>query len=345
MIGTRLIVDKLGHGGYSTVCLVQDKDNQQYVALEINKAKSVPRETKALRTLSASSTHPGREAIPAFLDECHLRDISFSHLFPLDVARALSYRLAQAVAYVHSQGYVHGDIHLDNVLARLPLIFDELTIDGLYEKYGKPETIVVTRCDGKPVPRNGPARAVLPLFLGRYAEKFSLAETRPSQRDFGEAFCPASGLRLGKDCHTPPALRGPETDHDPEAPFTYPSDIWSLATAIWAIIGMRAIFTTEYIPGDQILAQQVDVLGPLPSHWWYRWEGRKKFFTEDGTPAESYKRDKWQEAGDQITEAEKVAFPEERMTIEEVLKSEWMRDWALPDYEQSLQTCNQSSKN
>lgn len=42
--------------------------------------------------------------------QCNLRDISFSRLFPLEVARALSYGLAQAAAYTHSQGYVHGGL-------------------------------------------------------------------------------------------------------------------------------------------------------------------------------------------------------------------------------------------
>lgn len=76
----------------------------------------------------SSHGHPGRRLVPELLDEfevrgpngthtcytvtlaaCNLRDVSFS-LFPLDVARALSYSLAQAVACVHSQGYVHGGL-------------------------------------------------------------------------------------------------------------------------------------------------------------------------------------------------------------------------------------------
>ncbi|BAE61354.1 unnamed protein product [Aspergillus oryzae RIB40] len=111
----------------------------------------------------SSHGHPGRRLVPELLDEfevrgpngthtcytvtlaaCNLRDVSFS-LFPLDVARALSYSLAQAVACVHSQGYVHGDLHLNNVLLALPSNFDDLSVEQLYEKYGKPETVPITQ--------------------------------------------------------------------------------------------------------------------------------------------------------------------------------------------------------
>lgn len=83
----------------------------------------------------SSHGHPGRRLVPELLDEfevrgpngthtcytvtlaaCNLRDVSFS-LFPLDVARALSHSLAQAVACVHSQGYVHGGLFNSHVSA------------------------------------------------------------------------------------------------------------------------------------------------------------------------------------------------------------------------------------
>jgi hypothetical protein len=39
---------------------------------------------------------------------CDLREISYSRLFSLEVARALCGRLTLAIAYMHSQGYAHG---------------------------------------------------------------------------------------------------------------------------------------------------------------------------------------------------------------------------------------------
>lgn len=100
------IVDKLGFGGYSTVWLARGTRLQRYVAVMINTANCLPRETKVLKALSAplplsSPVHPRRGLIPVVLDEfkvrgpngehtcytvapgqCNLREISFSRLFP-----------------------------------------------------------------------------------------------------------------------------------------------------------------------------------------------------------------------------------------------------------------------
>lgn len=91
-------------------------------------------------------------------------------------------------------------------MVKLPSSFDELSIKQLYEKYGEPETVPIARCDGEPLPPNAPAKAVVPLFLGKYAEEFSLSDAHPLLSDFGEAFSPVSEARLGQDCHTPPAF-------------------------------------------------------------------------------------------------------------------------------------------
>lgn len=169
-------------------------------------------------------------------------------------------------------------------MIKLPSNFDNLSIKELYERYGEP----ITRCDGRPLTPNIPAQAVKPLFLGKYAETMTLADVRPLLSDFGEAFAPASEVRLGQECHTPPAFRSPEARFEPQKPLTYSSDIWSLATAIWEVMGMKAIFSIEMVPDDEIVAQHIDVLGPMPREWWLRWEGRGIFFTEDGYSTDAY---------------------------------------------------------
>ncbi|RJE18622.1 Protein kinase domain-containing protein [Aspergillus sclerotialis] len=261
------IADKLSFSGYSTVWLARDIKLNRYVAVKINIANSLPRESKILNDLSVpisspssvtctlgvgpNGTHACYAVTPA---QCNLRDISFSRLFSLDVARALSYRLTQAVAYMHSRGYVHGDINLSNILVKLPSSFDDLSIKQLYEIYGEPETVLVTRCDREPLTPYAPAKAVIPLLLGKYAEKFTLSDAHLLLSNFGETFSPASETRLGKDCHIPPAFRAPEAKFESQSPLSYPSDIWSLATAIWEVIGMKAIFSTEFVPEDEIVA-------------------------------------------------------------------------------------------
>ncbi|PWY82118.1 hypothetical protein BO70DRAFT_405311 [Aspergillus heteromorphus CBS 117.55] len=277
-----IIVDKLGHGGYSTGWLARDNHQKQSVALRLSTADSVPGEIKALRALSQPAVSgkttfevEGPNGRPA----CYT--ISFSRRFSLEVARALSYSLAQSVAYTHSR-----DIHLSNILVKHPSSFDNLSIEQFHDNYGKPETVSLSRNQmGNPS-----------LQISTYLE--------PS-------------------------------------------------TAIWKIMGMKAIFSTDFVPENEIIAQHIDVLEPGPLDWWQRWEGRSAFFDEDGSPLQSYKEDRWPvleegsfELGIQKEGKERDAFldlirrmlafrPEERISIEEVLKSEWMVEWALPDYERS----------
>ncbi|PWY92146.1 kinase-like protein [Aspergillus heteromorphus CBS 117.55] len=384
--GRYYIADKLGHGEYSTVWLAHDTHLKRYVALKVNMASTIPREPKVLRALSASPDpsspeHTGHGLVSDLLDEfevqgpngthrcytvtlaaCSLRDTLFNCFFPLEIARALSYGLTWAVAHIHSRGYVHGDIYLNNALLKLPSNFDDLSIEQFYKKYGEPETVPITQCSGEPLPPNVPAKAVLPLFLGKTADKLTLSEARLLLSDFGEAFAPASEIRLGKDCHTPLSFRAPEIKFELEGLLTYSSDIWSLATAIWDIIGLHPIFNSNFVTEDELVCQYIDVLGPMPSEWWLRWEGRSQFFSEDGQSTEYHQRNKrpplketfendvqkWRRKREsELGEDEAAAFldlmrrmlvfrPEGRLTADEVLQSEWMVKWALPDYNRSL---------
>lgn len=179
--------------------------------------------------------------------------------------------------------------------------------------------------------------------------------------DFGEAFALGQEIRRGKDCHTPLAMRPPEARFEPQAPLSYSADIWSLATALWEILGMKAIFSSEFTSADELVSQQIDVLGPIPSGWWMDWKERSHFFDDDGRPKEGryvwpgiemafeegvqkYRRKR----GAEFDREEAAAIidlmrrmlvfrPEERPTIKEILQSEWMVKWALPELERSSQ--------
>lgn len=83
----------------------------------------------------------------------------------------------------------------------------------------------VTECYGKPLPPNVPNLAVVPLYLGKYTEEFSLSDTHVLLSDFGEAFTPALGPHCGKHCHTPLAVRPPEARFEPQKPLSYAVDV------------------------------------------------------------------------------------------------------------------------
>lgn len=133
------VVDKLGFGGYATIWLAQDSLLERYVALKVGIADSLPRETRVLRELSTSASEStssslsarlrnyAHDSIPVPLDEfkihgpngthpcyamtpaqCNLREASYSRLFHIDVARALSAAVTLSVASIHSRGFVHG---------------------------------------------------------------------------------------------------------------------------------------------------------------------------------------------------------------------------------------------
>ena len=261
----------------------------------------------------------------------------------------------------------HIDLHLRNILVTFPKGLDDLPVEKFYEEYGKPEKVPITRSDGAELPPGVPAEAVLPLNLGKHARDFTLADCRVLLSDFGEAFAPEKEPRLGEDCYAPVSVRPPEAMFEPKSPLLQSADIWSLATVIWGIVGMKAIFSTEFATDDEVTEQQIDVLGSFPEAWWERWDARSTFFQEDRSPlpgryvwppmeqafeegVQKYHR-KLEQTELAPDEAKAILDllrpmlrfePEGRTDIQDVLQSEWMAKWALPEFRRT-RLSNQSS--
>lgn len=218
----------------------------------------------------------------------------------------------------------------------------------------------ISRHDGKPLLPNIPSYAVQPVNFAKSARDFTLADAQILLSDFGEAFA-STNAPNGEMSHTPPAMRPPEAYFEPQVPLTYAADIWSLGVAIWDIIGMQAIFSGEYGMEDGMISQYIDVLGPMPRDWFDKWEGKDKFFDSDQHPKKGFyhwpaMNEAFQECIQRFRHEESkmgvfseqetsaildlirrmlVLKPEQRLTIEEVLQSEWMVKWALPDLERA----------
>ncbi|EFR04265.1 CMGC/SRPK protein kinase [Nannizzia gypsea CBS 118893] len=290
------VVPKLGHGTFSTIWLSCDEQQAAYVAVKVSAADSTPRDADVLRTIAASSSyldHPGRTMIPTVKDQfelqgpngchrcyvmtparCSLSEATLFRLFTIETARSLVAQLVLAVAYTHNQGFVHGSIHLGNALLRLPSSLNQLSVEQLYEKFGTPYVEPIVRHDKDPLPAGVPPHATLPVWLGKWANEIRPTEARLILGDFGEAFflpLEACQQRLGEQCRSPTAFLPPEAHFEPEKTISFPSDIWTLACAIWSILGFSDLFESMLATSDDISKQQIDILGELPHEWRTAW--------------------------------------------------------------------------
>lgn len=387
--GRYRILHKLGHGSYSTTWLARDEQFKKYVAVKVCTADSKPQEIGILSDLTgsrrSSDKTSGQTMIPSIMDkfsiqgpngdhDCYVgvlaraslagvKDGSWIRLFQPDVARILAAQLVIVIEYIHAQGYVHGDLHLGNVLLKKPPEFDQLSVERLYEDYGAPELDPVIQLDGKPLPPGVPSHGIAPIWLGKASEDISIAEARILLTDFGEAFSPSQELKY--ESRTPLVTRPPEARFEPEKPLSFPSDIWTLACSIWAIIAQRPLFEGFLATQDDMTCEHVDALGILPPKWWEEWEARHNRFAEDGTPINRNPFRSWDDRFEDSVQQPRrdsgmppfdleernavssmlrsmLSFrPENRPTAEQVLDSEWMAKWALPQYYNNQHTVRQ----
>ena len=89
------------------------------------------------------------------------------------------------------------DIHLSNVLLRLPSDIDQLSDEQLYEKYGRPSMEPVVRFDGRELPPGIPTHGIVPVWFGEPSNKVKLSEAKILLIDFGQAFAPSQEAKYG----------------------------------------------------------------------------------------------------------------------------------------------------
>lgn len=266
------------------------------------------------------------------------------------------------VQYLHAQGFVHGDLHRGNILLQLSHEFNQLSIEALYEEYGKPVLELVNRFDGEQLPPGVPQHGILPVCLGNASENVTLPYARILLSDFGEAFSPAREKTFKS--HTPLPLRPPEARFEPTKPLTFSSDIWTLACTIWDIVAQKSLFEGFLTNEDDMTCPQIGVLGPLPPEWQQKWDVHRDQLLKDGQlidqsqslnqPWEDrfetcVQRPRTEEGMSALESNERDALssmlrsmlsftPEDRPSAQQVLESEWMVKWALPEYEKICQT-------
>lgn len=323
-IGDRLkdgryeIVDKLGHGGYSTIWIARDTHStSRYVAVKVcisdNTATSQEKEItqKLLRADDKRASmilpildefaldgpngrHPCIVTPPARMSIAAAKSASHGHnIFPLPTARAIAAQMVHAVAFCHAQGVVHGDLHAGNVLLRFADGDDihALSRTAFYERFGEPYMEQVQRiggeCEGEEASAGVPTHGVVPAWLGCRPEEVTPPESAILLADFGESYVPSASAPQRTYCNAPLHVRPPEARFA-TGELAFPADVWALACVIWEVFGGGgSLFGSAFFPsGDKLCQEWVHVLGRLPGGWWGAWDGefRRGLFTDDGSP-------------------------------------------------------------
>lgn len=311
-------MNKLGHGGYSTIWIARDRHTtSQYVAVRICISDTTieSHEKKITQRLLHSDDDRASMILPV-LDEFVLDGPNGQHscivtpparmsiaaaksathsynIFLLPTAHAIAAQLAQVVAFCHAQGVVHGDLHTGNVLLRFAPDDDihSLSQANFYERFGDPYQEPVELVDGvggeQPAhdPRV-PTHGVVPAFLGCRPQEVTLPGTAILLADFGESYMPSTSGTQRNYCHAPLRVTPPDA-HFAAGQLGFPADIWALACVIWEVVGgSGSLFGTGFFPDEDTLRKDwVHALGRLPDEWWDSWDGefRHDLFTEDGS--------------------------------------------------------------
>ncbi|KAF8521833.1 kinase-like domain-containing protein [Gautieria morchelliformis] len=306
------IVNKLGYGDYATVWLVDDLVSGRCAALKVL-AADVPKvsEVAILRRLKQRQLNDGgstgQEFLVEYLDDFKLEGPNGTHQcivtevlgpsidaheideiydeekYPIEIAKNLVAQVMRGVAYLHSCGVVHGDLHVRNILLRIPGI-EQMSHQDLQKYLGDPCKLQLSREDGKPVtssPHEPKYVVASPEWLALLQLCLNSPEgIRVKICDFGEAFL-WDGKPVITQVHTPSIYAAPEIIlHDHVSPA---ADVWALAVLMHLVLSGGCFFDSPHRIKKEVLSEMVLTLGKLPDRWWSKWEDRLEYFDENGS--------------------------------------------------------------
>ncbi|KXX74834.1 Protein kinase dsk1 [Madurella mycetomatis] len=277
------IFHKLGFGSFSTVWLARDHHNERNVTIKVvvaDRSVETARELTILRALKerGDPAHPGWKHVSHLLESFYHEGPNGRHLCivlgllgpkPTSIAdrcpdyrlgghlaRSVSRQLLLAVDYLHATGVAHGDIHMGNVLFRLPE--HEESLELVMKDLGPPQIGKVQRRDGAPLEPGVPEYLVEPAdYNVKVQDRFTDVELI----DFGESFFITD---------PPKQISTPVSLHPPELVFqhslTSAVDLWNLGCTTYELVIGRTPFESDY--NDKELVPQFEkVIGGFPAQW------------------------------------------------------------------------------
>ena len=171
------------------------------------------------------------------------------------------------------------DCYSSNILERLAN-FDKWTEEQIYEATGHPVRHEVRRLDGKPLGENAPAYTVRNANVATLGAQ--LATDEIVLIDFGESFY---HHERPAEITTPAPSAAPEIVFGTE--ITPAIDKWAFACILYELAADHSLLKMIFGWFNDTLKDQVAMLGKPPENVWKQWEGRNKYFHEDGTPKEA----------------------------------------------------------
>ena len=246
------------------------------------------------------------------------------------------------------------DLHTQNILIQAR----QCKSWPLADPYENPERLRIRRHDGAPIGSNVPEYQIQPQGT------VTPANTIPSDckvlvTDFGEAFFmnTLSKAQQEYELHTPIFVR--PFDSMFGYPITSAADIWTLGMTIFNMLGRNRLFQDYWANDDTLVLEAINTIGPLPPNMWQTWPNRSKFFKDDGSwqeakrPSRSESQptltDRIRDCMGQKRESEIFGYsemelisvekmlrsmlqyePESRATVDQVLNSEWVREYGIP---------------
>ena len=150
--------------------------------------------------------------------------------------------------------------------------------DEIYRQFGVPQTTTIERIDGCTASAEAPSYSGMPAQMA--IDGHEIDDSNIMISDFGEAWF--NDMEKRDTLQTPVLYLPPEATFE-KSTIGQPADIWTLACTVYEIMGERPLFEGFMPDKDDIIAEILSALGPLPQQWRDSWPARNEFFHENGS--------------------------------------------------------------